>query len=309
VYRTSDERDRFAGSEIDEIRSALAVIVGQGGPTADDYPRLQCLMDRISTLRADGAISEAMNDALWESLGEVGSTQTLMGFIYRKPHGYHGDFEIIDKFYNNWVNPEPRLSRWDRWIQSLECTRAVRNRKDYFRSIAGTEAHIRRTMNILNVGSGPCRDLLELLNSLSVGALVRTTCVDIDTSAITFARNLLGSYGNSIEFVQTNVLRFGFVEQFDLVWSAGLFDYLNDRLFVAALRRMFRAAKFGCKVVIGNFSSNNPGRSAMEWGNWRLNHRSPDHLRSLVAEAKLGHSNLCITSEALGVNLFVEITK
>jgi extracellular factor (EF) 3-hydroxypalmitic acid methyl ester biosynthesis protein len=289
-----------------EIRRALVQLASRNGPAVEDYPLCRDVMDSISALRANGVISEAENDALWELVGEASTTKTLMGFIYRKPHGYHGDFEIIERFYTGHVSREPHLTRWDSWIQSLEATRAVRNRKEFFKRLVADLPSGKRA-RILSVGSGPCCDIREALD-LTAGQH-EVVCVDLDQRAIDYARSVLSGHADRVQFIQKNVLRMDFVGEFDLVWSAGLFDYLEDRLFVAALKRMYRAARAGGRIVIGNFSLQNPSRSAMEWGNWRLIYRSADELLKLVRQADLQAATVEVEAEPLGVNLFVSILK
>jgi extracellular factor (EF) 3-hydroxypalmitic acid methyl ester biosynthesis protein len=307
---TPSSRDQ-SGKPIDlsvsDIQRFLEDLARAGGPAESEYPHLQKVMDRISVLRVAGEITDHGNDRLWEAVGDASTTQTLMGFIYRKPHGYHGDFEIIDRFYTGWTSPSPHLARWDSWIQSLDATRAVRNRKQFFLSLLRSKQDDGRPLKVLNVGSGPCRDLVEgfeqFRGSLSV------TCIELDDTAIEYARQLLGPHSANVQFVQKNVLRLDAVNEFDLAWSAGLFDYLEDRLFVAALKRMYRSVKPGGSVVIGNFSAINGSRSSMEWGNWRLLHRSHERLLELVALSGVACSTCDVTAEPLGVNLFITLVK
>jgi len=309
VTRSVGDRHSVAGNaaySFNEIRAALCDFARRGGPAPDEYTSLQCLMDRIAVSRANGTISDAMNDSLWDSIGEAGSPQTLMGFIYRKPHGYHGDFEIIDKFYRNWVNPQPHLARWDSWIQSLDATQAVRNRKAFFTNLV-CSLDSSAAPQILIVGSGPCRDLREAFE-MDPHAF-SATCVDTDPRANAYARELLNGYGDRVAFVEKNALRINFNEEFDVAWSAGLFDYLDDRLFVVALRRMYRAVRPPGSAIIGNLSLFNSSRAAMEWANWRLFHRSPEQLLQLVHDAQLSNAGIDISSEPLGVNLFITIVK
>lgn len=309
VMRSIGDRDSVAGTaaySFDEIRAALRDLAHRGGPSPDEYPALQGLMDRIAALRAEGTISEAMNDSLWDSIGEAGSPQTLMGFIYRKPHGYHGDFEIIDKFYRNWVNPQSHLARWDSWIQSLDATQAVRNRKTFFTNLI-CSLDTRPASGVLVVGSGPCRDLREAFEMHSHA--FSATCVDIDPKANMYARELLNGYGDRVAFVERNALRINFNDEFDVAWSAGLFDYLDDRLFVIALKRMYRAVRPGGKVIVGNFSASNPSRITMEWANWRLHHRNSRELMELVNRAGIRPSSVQVLAEPLRVNLFVSLLK
>jgi len=94
-----------------------------------------------------------------------------------------------------------------------------------------------------------------------------------------------------------------------LVWSAGFFDYLNDRLFVCALRRYWRMVAPGGELVLGNFSTSNPSRTYMELGRWFLFHRTEDQLKELALRAGVSPDATRVAQESAGVNLFLHITK
>ena len=115
-------------------------------------------------------------------------------------------------------------------------------------------------MRILNLASGPCRDVLELLEQVPVGKL-KIHCVEMDPKAIDYARNVLGPFSNSVEITQKNIFKFNTNEKFDLIWSAGLFDYFDDDNFIKLLLRIHSWCAPSGEVVIGNFSVSNPSRS------------------------------------------------
>ena len=97
----------------------------------------------------------------------------------------------------------------------------------------------------------------------------------------------------------------GLDDSYDLVYSAGLFDYLKDPAVRAAGTRLVDALAPGGHAVIGNFDVANPTRPLMELIlNWPLYHRSADDLRRLFDGLGSGTS---IEREATGVNLFAVI--
>jgi hypothetical protein len=54
--------------------------------------------------------------------------------------------------------------------------------------------------------------------------------VELDAGAIAYANELLGPGTATVRFYQKNALRFHAPQSYDLIWSAGLFDYLSDSL-------------------------------------------------------------------------------
>ena len=128
--------------------------------------------------------------------------------------------------------------------------------------------------------------------------------------AIEHARKLCAPFAKRVEFYHRNVLRFLPAKGYELVWSAGLFDYLTDRTFVYLLKALMAVTKRGGEVVVGNFSDFNPSRDYMELlGDWVLQHRTRDHLRELALEAGAAADSIEVQWEPEGVNLFLHVRR
>ena len=159
--------------------------------------------------------------------------------------------------------------------------------------------------NVLILGSGPCMDLYEYLAE-NPNNTMQFTCVDIDEKAIQYASEKNAAFLDNITFVHRNIFRFNTIERYDLIWSAGLFDYLNDDQFVFVIKKMRAFLQEQGKMIIGNFSENNPSQYCMEvMGDWYLNHRSPELLTELGLRAGFKSENIAVDQEDLGINLFI----
>ena len=102
------------------------------------------------------------------------------------------------------------------------------------------------------------------------------------------------------------VIADGLHGSYDLIYSAGLFDYLNDRTARAAGARLVAALAPGGTAVIGNFGTANPSRPMLELIlDWPLHHRSASDLRRLFGDLGTG---MTIEQEATGINLFAAIS-
>jgi extracellular factor (EF) 3-hydroxypalmitic acid methyl ester biosynthesis protein len=284
----------------------LARFVERQGPAPEEYERLAALFDQIALVR--GSESPDLIDTLLRaSGGAFNSVETNQGFVCLHPHGYYGDYEIIDRIYTNYVCPDPALEKWDLFFQWTSAARAVRARKDYCLSLM--RDLVRRQpqgATILNVASGPGRDVYEFFVRERRDSLM-VHCVDQDQNALAHASRLLQNFSRYTTFECANVLRWRPRQKYDLVWCAGLFDYLTDSLFVHVLRRLAFAAQAHGSVVIGNFSEENPHRNYMEFGGWKLIHRSKDQLLSLFEQARLPDAKAWIGMEPNRVNLFLHI--
>ena len=114
----------------------------------------------------------------------------------------------------------------------------------------------------------------------------------------------------NIEFVQANAFKFQSSRLYALVWSAGVLDYLSDRLAIRFIRRAFKAVRPGGEVAIGNFSLTNPSQPYMEVvGRWYLFHRSPTELARLGAEAVATPCAIRVGMESEAVNLFLHMLR
>jgi extracellular factor (EF) 3-hydroxypalmitic acid methyl ester biosynthesis protein len=135
--------------------------------------------------------------------------------------------------------------------------------------------------------------------------------VDNDPAAISRARaNTLvhagRDCGSKIEFVCRNALRFRSEDKFDLVWSSGLFDYLNNKTFVFLARRLKELLSSSGLLVLGNFASQNPSRPYMELvGEWFLVHRTRQELLRLAEAAGFQKKRCKVVCDETGLNLFL----
>lgn len=296
--------------KIPSVHAALAELsrlIDRGGPEPQDYPEVHALMESVHPFLRNHEHEIRALQA--ESRGAFNSRRTLQGHVCLKPYGYHGDFEIIDRIYQEDTATEPHLANWDRFFHWTSGSVAVRNRKAFFRTVLGEAMVGRSACRVLNLASGPCRDLSEALAGLSEGMEVQVDCVDNDPRSIDYARAVVGLTRPTVAFHRQNALRFASPHSYDLIWSAGLFDYLDDRLFVLLLKRLSRKLAEGGRMFVGNFGEENPHRSYMEFGGWELIHRSPERLLALAGAAGFAPSQCAVSSEPSGVNLFLRLER
>lgn len=287
--------------------SFLQNIISKGGPETMEYDELNRIFDDISTEYKAGKITEQALHLLQEGFGDECLENTLHGHIKSKPYGYAGDFMIIDKIYREHLTSDQRFVKWDIFWNNQSAAKAVRNRKDYFLETMTNRLRQNPAMRLLDVASGPARDLKELY-AITGHEQLNTVCIEADASAIAYAKDLNKCNAERIEFIHQNIFRFATTESFDIVWSAGLFDYFDDRIFVKLLRKFISWTNPGGEVIIGNFGEGNPSRNYMEIvGEWYLIHRSAEHLTALAIEAGAKPENISIGSELEGVNLFLHV--
>lgn len=285
----------------------LREIIANGGPETPQYNTLNNVFDKITGALKAGEITTEELEALQSDFSDDAYRDTILGHVKTKPFGYAGDFLIIDKIYREQVSADHRFEKWDQFWHEQPACKAVRNRKDYFIHTIHQALQQKASLQLLNVASGPARDLAEIYASIDPAQL-STVCVEADEHAINYARELNEKHAAQVEFVHRNIFRFATDAQFDIVWSAGLFDYFEDRIFAKLLRKFMQWTKPGGEVIIGNFGEYNPSRNYMElMGDWFLHHRSAEELTALALQAGAENAQVRIGKEQEGINLFLHV--
>lgn len=234
---------------------------------------------------------------------------TLHGRGFLKPNGYPGDYLFLDRIYTNHISENPKYKIWDEYVQQGAAPNAVRNRKEYFKHLVKSKAKSKSTsgINVLNIISGSGRELFELYGAETKN--IYMTCVEIDEEAIAFSKELNKANLANIEYINSNIFRYRTDESYDFIWSAGLFDYLNDKAFVKLLKCFKEWQKKGGEVVIGNYNeAHNPSRDYMEiLGDWHLIHRTEGQLLHLARTAGFGEDEIHVSRMPDNVILYLHI--
>ena len=235
---------------------------------------------------------------------------TLHGRGLTKPNGYPGDYLLLDHIYTDYRSTDPRFSGWDDYFQQQAASSAVRNRKEYFKEIVAKRTILHSTTDVLNIVSGSGRELSELYDNKPDHSKIKATCIEIDVEAIAYSKNLNKDHLDNIAYVHSNIFRYKNDRKRDMVWSAGLFDYLSENAFVMLLKRFGDWMKPGGEIVIGNYNeTHNPTRNYLEiLGDWCLIHRTREELFELGQKAGFRKSLLTVENEAENVILFLRIT-
>ena len=242
----------------------------------------------------------------------------LTKWTYKKPYGYAGDFHIIDNIYQNIVKTTGFDGLWDTYYLQMTACRATRGRKDELKKVILEVARKKQNadIRIMDLASGPARGIRELLDADTEKLISRVAfdCYDLDTNAIGYAKRLLNNAPN-VTFLQKNAIRIALTKdirseipiEYDLIYSAGLFDYLDARVAVRLISNLKRLLKKDGIMVIANFGDKATNTSAglMEWvTEWYLIYRSEAEFRKIFLDAGVPADNLTIVSEQGGVILY-----
>jgi SAM-dependent methyltransferase len=276
-------------------------ILAHKGPLVEEFGDIIHTVEQLSTPEQIEEIRELM-DPVYKS-------DTIIGHCYNKPLGYSGDYQIIKKIYKYHRNSD--FIKWDEFFHCMPAAVAVINRKDLAVSLLkNLNAKVRHSQaKVLILGSGPASEVNEYFQSVTQNNLV-FDLVDFDQRAIEYAMSKNQKYLEYLTFHNKNVLRYSPDGSYDLIWSAGLFDYFQDSLFVRLLRRFSFYLKDDGEMIIGNFNVINPSKKIMEiLGDWYLYHRSQEQLIGFAKEAGIPSDKIEVFSEPLRINLFLRIKK
>jgi len=285
-----------------DISNYIKKIFLKNGPDKEDYLKFFGLVDKLKV--------EDIDD-FRKLISPILNPNSLFGFSYTKPFGYSGDFFIIEKIYQHYVNPDIRYKKWDIFLHSAPAVIAVVNRKtlaiDIFEKLNKKAMGLQQDVMIL--GSGPVTETFEFFENNPKSSLV-FDMLDMDKRAIAYAKNKNRKYLDRMTFYNRNVIRYNPEKKYDLIWSAGLFDYFKGKHFVFLLKKYYEYLKEDGELIIGNFNTVNPSRRAMEiLGDWFLYHRSVDELKKFALQAGVEESKIDVFQEPLGVNLFLRVKK
>ena len=242
-----------------------------------------------------------------------------------KPLGYAGDYEMMNMLYRD---PREGTSLFGKALNAYATTedaaRANINRIDFLGTMIrrAMEGSSQERFRLASIGCGPAREISALLHRHpELGARLEVALIDQDDRSIAYCERTLAPLarqtGARFLFVRESVRRLLTTHKLaqalgkrDLIYSAGLFDYLSDRSFVTLLSIAYEALAPGGRLLVGNVAAHNPTRWTMEYFlEWFLIHRSPDDLRSFAEGLQPIPASVSVEAEPSGVNLFLVIDR
>jgi len=283
----------------------------KGNLSRANFFELDAVLAEIGSQLRNGKLTANNIDTLRAYFDHKFLKSTMQGRGFLKPNGYAGDYLLLDRIYTRHIANETEYGIWDEYFQQHAAPTAVRNRKAYFKNLVTKKIRQRDDLEVLNVVSGSARELCEIYETLSTKKKLRTTCVELDAKAIAYAKKLNSQFLDCISFVHSTIFKYRTDSKFDFIWSAGLFDYLDDRSFVLLLKKLSINLKKGGELVVGNFNQDhNPSRDYMQiLGDWHLIHRTAEELADLAAQAGFAAKDVHIGSEEQNVNLFLHVRR
>ena len=278
------------------ILDNLREFIQEGSLNRANFRFLDRILFQVNAEVARGNLSSSCLAEIHDMFDTEFLEETVQGRGFMKPNGYPGDYLFLDKIYTGHISSNPKYAIWDEYVQQHAAPNAVRNRKEYFKDLVIKKARSKTNMKIMNVVSGSGRELLETFKKVTTKNIA-VTCVEIDEEAIDYSKCLNSDYQDRIAYVHSNIFRFNTKEKFQMIWSAGLFDYLNDRAFVLLLKKFRGWLAPRGEIIVGNYNEeHNPSRDYLEiLGDWHLIHRTERQLWELAKKAGFSTHQIKVT--------------
>ena len=226
----------------------------------------------------------------------------------RKLRGYPGDAGLIDYIYSGDCLPSEAESvsemgqRIFEYNRDTPACKAVRARRDVVRDAIDQLCERVARPSILSVACGHLREAWRA-QAVRAGRTGRFIGLDQDEMSIEVVRHELGPLGvvpvcNSIKALFRGALA---DETFDLIYSTGLYDYLDDRLASKLTERLYHMLNPGGKLLVANFLPAIEGTGYMEaFMDWKLIYRTREQMLALVPS---------LPANSVQINSFVEENK
>lgn len=242
-----------------------------------------------------------------------------------KPMGYAGDYEMMNMLYRDHAEGHSLFA----WLMNayginVRAAVAVRNRRRLLTDAiveAAAGVSTGRT-RIASVGCGPAYEIQRLLEkSPELGKKIEIVLIDQEPRSIAYCERMLAPLvartGVKAHVVKESIRKLiahpslqDALGSCDLIYSAGLFDYLDEKPFVLLARTLLGSLNEGGHLLIGNFATGQPSRWFMEYcSEWFLIHRTPEQLVELGAAAGAAKEAMSIMAEPSGINLFLDVRR
>jgi extracellular factor (EF) 3-hydroxypalmitic acid methyl ester biosynthesis protein len=246
---------------------------------------------------------------------------------YHKPNGYAGDYEMMNMIHRN--QPEGN-SLYEKLIHLLLVSqwpaKSVRNRIAHLREHILNEtarvARSERVARILNVGCGPAKEVQDFLKETPLSDFADFTLIDFNQETLAYAGDRLAEikrHHSRQTPVRTQMVSVYELlkrarqnstgrEEFDLIYCAGLFDYLAPDTCQALIELWYDSLLPGGLLLIANMHDTKPFRNFIEFVlDWQLIYR--DSAEFLAVVPARCQEVTRVIAEPTSVNLFLHIRK
>lgn len=295
-------------------------------------PTIDNLFDKFEdvALRLKDEIAAAHQNYMRRQLHSLVLAAPFAYRTFAKPLGYAGDYEMVNMILRNAPEGDSLFGMvLHTWFVQQQPAQAHRNRIEYLVkkiSDAILQAGLTgRGARIFNMACGPASEVESFIVNSSLRDRAEFTLLDFNEETLKYTRMRLenASAGKGrlppVQFIKKSVhhlLKEGGKKgidanqaRYDLVYCAGLFDYLSDDVCQRLLDVMYNWVSPGGLLVATNVEPGNPRRLGMDHLlDWPLIYRTAPQMSRLRPKAAHPQS-AAVFSDDTGVNVFLEVRK
>ena len=256
-------------------------------------------------------------------------------FLHRtftKPLGYAGDYEMVNMLQRNPFEGNSLFAKIvNLWFWEQPPAEAHRNRLLFLERRVGEEAmrlaRGGKTLRVFNFACGPAVEIQHFLQNSPLASRVSFLLADFNQETLDYARRQFravrgfdlveGAFKFQKKSVQQLLKESDKIaaaakdagQQYDLVYCAGLFDYLSDRTCRELMNAFYNFVAPGGVLLATNVDASNPRRPTMDMiMEWHLIYRDPKGFMTLCPDGAAAE-DCSIVADATGVNIFLECRK
>jgi extracellular factor (EF) 3-hydroxypalmitic acid methyl ester biosynthesis protein len=294
-------------------------------------PAIQNLFERFEEI--SNQLEEDLRPAHW-AFGKrlVHPLLLCSPFVHRtfyKPLGYPGDYEMVNMMFRDPFEGESLFAKMVN-LYALQLPPIVghRNRIRYLGEKLERESLRvmvrRRDARVFSMGCGPAQEVQCFLAENELANHTHFTLADFNQETLKQTGAILGglkqkhSRRGSIQMVRQSVqqllkaagrnVEYPRCDQHDLIYCAGLFDYVTDQV-CRQLMDVFYAMLAPGGLLIATNVDNHPAVNQMAcFLDWHLLNRDTNKMRTIVPH-KADLEKVSIKQDSSGVNVFMEIRK
>jgi extracellular factor (EF) 3-hydroxypalmitic acid methyl ester biosynthesis protein len=247
---------------------------------------------------------------------------------YNKPLGYAGDYEMVNMILRDPLEGSSLFAKSvNLWFLTQAPAAAHRNRiKHLAKLLTGETQRWKaqgRMIRILDLGCGPAGEVQQFLEQEDISNHASFTLLDFNDETLEHTGKILRELQTrfvrttKIDLVKKSVHQVLKEEgktapnqqRYELIYCAGLFDYLSDRICKRLMNIFFSMLMPGGLLVATNVDTSNPSRNTMEYLlEWHLTYRSSKQLEALIPD-QAPEGSAVIGSDETGVNLYLQLRK
>jgi extracellular factor (EF) 3-hydroxypalmitic acid methyl ester biosynthesis protein len=248
---------------------------------------------------------------------------------YQKPLGYAGDYEMVNMLLrNNYEGGSLFAKVVNTWFLRQPPAQAHRNRIDYLIDTLRAETlrvmRENRPARILCVACGPAHEVQRFLGHMPLSERAAITLLDFNEETLQYARAAMETLKQKhgckaqTDYVRKSVQQIlkesgrsvqQAAKQYDLVYCAGLYDYLSDPICQRLTSTLYEWVAPGGLALVTNVEPSNPLRNGMDHLlDWHLIYRTATQMRKLIPVQTPADAAV-VRSEETGLNLFLELRK